>query len=133
MKPVLVTGASGFVGWHVARTLIERGYQVKALVRSDRPIPELNAETIRGDLRDPESLQRAVSGCSLVFHVAADYRLWSRNPNDLYQSNVEGTRNMLNAARDAGVDRFVYTSTVGCIGVPRGGIGDETQPLSLDE
>ena len=133
MKPVLVTGASGFVGWHVARTLIERGYQVKALVRSAGPIPELPVETIRGDLRDPESLQRAVSGCSLVFHVAADYRLWSRNPNDLYQSNVEGTRNMLNAARNAGVDRFVYTSTVGCIGVPKGGIGDETQPLSLDE
>jgi dihydroflavonol-4-reductase len=137
MKPTLVTGASGFVGWHVARLLIERGHQVRALVRASSAIPDLDVERITGDLRDPESLARAVSGCGLVFHVAADYRLWSKNPQELYQSNVEGTRNMLSAARAAGVERLVYTSTVGCIGVPsngtQGGIGDENQPVSLHD
>jgi dihydroflavonol-4-reductase len=137
MKPTLVTGASGFVGWHVARLLIERGHQVRALVRASSAIPDLDVERITGDLRDPESLSRAVSGCGLVFHVAADYRLWSKNPQELYQSNVEGTRNMLSAARAAGVERLVYTSTVGCIGVPsngtQGGIGDENQPVSLHD
>jgi dihydroflavonol-4-reductase len=132
-KPTLVTGASGFVGWHVAKALIERGYRVRALVRASSNIPELEVEIIKGDLRDAASLERAVAGCGLVFHVAADYRLWSRNPGDLYQSNVEGTRNMLSAARAAGVERFVYTSTVGCIGVPSGGIGDESRPVSLSE
>src|SRR5262249_19669292 len=86
-----------------------------------------------GDLRDPDSLARAAAGCGLVFHVAADYRLWSKNPNELYDSNVGGTRNMLEAARSAGVGRVVYTSTVGCIGIPANGIGDETVPLSIDE
>jgi dihydroflavonol-4-reductase len=133
MKPTLVTGASGFVGWHVARLLIERGHSVRALVRTSSRIPELDVEPIAGDLRDPASLARAASGCGLVFHVAADYRLWSRNPDELYRSNVDGTRNMLSAARAAHVDRVVYTSTVGCIGVPSAGIGDETQPVSLVE
>jgi dihydroflavonol-4-reductase len=133
MKPTLVTGASGFVGWHVARILIERGHQVRALVRPSSGIPDLNVERVAGDLRDPASLQRAASGCGLVFHVAADYRLWSKHPEELYRSNVEGTRNMLSAARCAGVERLVYTSTVGCIGVPPGGIGDETQPISLHD
>jgi dihydroflavonol-4-reductase len=132
LKPTLVTGASGFVGWHVARMLLEEGHQVRALVRASSVIPELAVERVTGDLRDAESLARAAAGCGTVFHVAADYRLWSKNPDDLYASNVEGTRNMLKAARDAGVERFVYTSTVGCIGIPRdGGIGDENQPVSL--
>jgi dihydroflavonol-4-reductase len=133
MKPTLVTGASGFVGWHVARILIERGHQVRALVRPSSTIPDLDVERVTGDLRNPASLQRAASGCGLVFHVAADYRLWSKNPEELYQSNVEGTRNMLSASRTAGVERLVYTSTVGCIGIPPGGIGDETQPISLHD
>jgi len=133
MKPTLITGASGFVGWHVARLLLERGHQVRALVRASSRIPELDVERVTGDLRDPASLARAVSGCGLVFHVAADYRLWSRHPRELYQSNVDGTRNMLSAARAAGVERLVYTSTVGCIGVPNGSPGDETQPISLRE
>ena len=133
MKPTLVTGASGFVGWHVARVLVERGYRVRALVRASSNVPELDVERITGDLRDEDSLTRAVAGCEIVFHVAADYRLWSKNPAELYQSNVDGTRNMLAAARTAGVERFVYTSTVGCIGVPAGSIGDETQPISIDE
>jgi dihydroflavonol-4-reductase len=133
LKPTLVTGASGFVGWHVARALIERGHRVRALVRESSSVPGLEVEQIRGDLRDAGSLERAVAGCGLVFHVAADYRLWSKNPGDLYQSNVEGTRNMLSAARAAGVERFVYTSTVGCIGVPAGGIGNESLTVSLSD
>ncbi len=88
-------------------------------------------ETIVGDLRDPPSLSSAVTGCELVFHVAADYRLWSKNPHDLYHSNVDGTRNMLEAAERAGIDRVVYTSTVGCIGMPKEQMGDEDTPVSL--
>ncbi|MDE3198286.1 MAG: NAD-dependent epimerase/dehydratase family protein [Acidobacteriota bacterium] len=130
---MLVTGASGFVGWHVARLLIERGYRVRALVREGSRVPELDVERAKGDLRDVESLARAVEGCGAVFHVAADYRLWSKNPNELYASNVDGTKNMLAAAKKAGVGRFVYTSTVGCIGVPSGGAGDEGQPVSLGD
>ncbi len=130
MKPTLVTGASGFVGWHVAKLLTERGHKVRALFRSAGSIPELDVERVTGDLRDAASLERAAAGCGLVFHVAADYRLWSKKPAELYQSNVDGTRNMLVAAKAAGVERFVYTSTVGCIGVPPGGLGDEAQPVS---
>jgi dihydroflavonol-4-reductase len=133
MKPTLVTGASGFVGWHVARLLTERGHRVRALVRAVSKVQQFDVERVTGDLRDSESLSRAVAGCELVFHVAADYRLWSKNPDELYQSNVQGTRNMLSAAKAAGVARFVYTSTVGCIGVPAGGIGNESLPVALDE
>ena len=133
MKPALVTGASGFLGWHVARLLVERGRAVRALVRTGSRVPELEVETVTGDLRDAASLQRAVAGCDLVFHVAADYRLWARDSRDLYRSNVDGTRNLLAAARQAGVDRVVYTSTVGCIGIPHGGIGDESTPVKLKD
>ncbi|MGA8030019.1 MAG: hopanoid-associated sugar epimerase [Bryobacteraceae bacterium] len=123
----LVTGASGFLGWHVARVLTERGYRVRALCRPASEIRELDVERVNGDLRDPESLGRAIAGCTLLFHVAADYRLWSRNPQELYQSNVDGTRNVFEAAERAGVGRIVYTSTVGCIGMP----GDEETPVSI--
>jgi dihydroflavonol-4-reductase len=133
MKPTLITGASGFVGWHVARLLLERGHRVRALLRASSTVPELDVERVTGDLRDPASLVRAAAGCGLIFHVAADYRLWSKDPQELYRSNVEGTRNMMSAAKAAGVERVVYTSTVGCIGVPQGGIGDETQPVSLSD
>jgi dihydroflavonol-4-reductase len=134
VKPALITGASGFVGWHVARKLIERGQVVRALVRSTSRLRELDgAETITGDLRDAGSLKRAAAGCGLVFHVAADYRLWASDPRELYESNVEGTRNLLAAALEAGVERVVYTSTVGCIGLPKGGEGDEEMPVSIDE
>jgi dihydroflavonol-4-reductase len=132
MKPSLVTGASGFLGWHVARVLIERGHNVRALVRSGSRVDGLKVETVTGDLRDPASLERAVAGCGLLFHVAADYRLWAKDPTELYRSNVDGTRNLLRAAQNAGVERVVYTSTVGCIGVPHGGIGDEAQPVALE-
>jgi dihydroflavonol-4-reductase len=127
----LVPGASGFLGWHVARLLRERGHQVRCLVRPGSQVASLDVETVTGDLRDPASLDRAVAGCSLVFHVAADYRLWAKDPQELYRSNVDGTHNLLEAARAARVGRIVYTSTVGCIGIPHGGIGDETTPVSL--
>lgn len=133
MKPTLVTGATGFVGWHVARLLEERGHKVRALVRPSARLRELDAEPVIGDLRDPSSLEKAAAGCGVVFHVAADYRLWVKDSNELYGSNVDGTRNLLNAARGAGVERFVHTSTVGCIGVPPGGVGDENHPVSIHE
>jgi dihydroflavonol-4-reductase len=133
MKPTLVTGASGFVGWHVARRLIERGHTVKALVRATSKLRELDVEPVVGDLRDAASLERAVAGCGLVFHVAADYRLWAPDPEELYRSNVDGTRNLLTAARAAGVERVIYTSTVGCIGVPKGGEGDEDCAVALED
>jgi len=133
MKPALVTGASGFLGWHVARVLGERGYPVRALVRAGSKVADLDVEAVAGDLRDPASLERAVAGCGLVFHVAADYRLWAKDPREMYRSNVDGTHYLLEAARAAGVERIVYTSTVGCIGIPRGGIGDEETPVTLDD
>jgi dihydroflavonol-4-reductase len=133
MKPVLVTGASGFLGWHVARVLLERSYPVRALVREGSRIDELDVERFTGDLRDAASLKRAAAGCGLLFHVAADYRLWAKDPSELHRSNVEGTRNVLEAARSAGVERVVYTSTVGCIGIPRGGIGNEDVPVTLEQ
>ncbi len=134
---ILVTGASGFIGGHVARLLVERGCRVRALVRpsSDlRGVADLSLEMTRGDLRDAGSLGRAVAGCGTIFHVAADYRLWAPNPSELYESNVEGTRNLLEAARRAGAARVVYTSTVGCIGLPGNGTpGDEDSAVSLDQ
>lgn len=133
MAITLVTGASGFLGWHVARLLVERGHRVRALCRPTSQLRELEVEWVRGDLRDPESLARAVQNCELVFHVAADYRLWSKNPRDLYESNVDGTRNLLEAARGARVERIVYTSTVGCIGMPQDTCGDEKTPVGLSD
>jgi dihydroflavonol-4-reductase len=129
----LVTGASGFLGWHVASVLLQRGYRVRALCRPMSEVRELDTERFMGDLRNKESLERATQGCQLVFHVAADYRLWSKNPQDLYASNVEGTRNVLDAAEKAGVERVVYTSTVGCIGMPQDREGDEETPVSIGD
>jgi len=107
---------------------------VRALARDPAQLRELpEAEPVRGDLRDPESLARAVAGCGVVYHIAADYRLWTRQPAEMFRSNVDGTRAMLDAAQRAGVERFVYTSTVGCIGIPPGGIGDEQIPATLDQ
>ena len=134
MKPTLVTGATGFVGWHVARTLLDRGHTVRALARDPARLRELpEVQGVQGDLRDPASLERAVEGCAVVFHVAADYRLWTSEPEEMYKSNVEGTRAMLEAARRAGVERCVYTSTVGCIGIPAVGTGDENCPAHLED
>src|SRR5277367_777415 len=132
MKPTLVTGATGFVGWHVARKLLDRGDRVRALARDPSRVRELGGiEVVKGDLRDPASLGQAVEGCGAVFHIAADYRLWARDPEEMFRSNVEGTRNVLAAARRTGVERVVYTSTVGAIGIPKDGIGDEQTPVGL--
>jgi dihydroflavonol-4-reductase len=133
LKKTLVTGATGFVGWHVARLLAGCGHSVRALARDPARLRELDVEPVRGDLRDPDSLVRAVEGCSLVFHVAADYRLWAKDSGEMFRSNVHGTRNLLEAAKSARVDRVVYTSTVGCVGVPQGGVGDEEYPVGLSE
>jgi Nucleoside-diphosphate-sugar epimerases len=107
---------------------------VRALARDPSRLRELEeVEAVQGDLRDPESLARAVQGCDRVFHIAADYRLWAKDADQMYRSNVDGTRNLLQAAKNAGVERFVYTSTVGCIGVPGNSEGDERQPVTLEE
>lgn len=104
------------------------------LARDPQRVKDLEgAEIVRGDLKDGESLRRAVAGCGLVYHVAADYRLWSKDPEELYRSNVAGTRNLLEVAREAGIERFIYTSTVGCIGLPEGRLGDENTPVGLDD
>jgi dihydroflavonol-4-reductase len=132
---VLVTGATGFVGANLARELIEAGATVRVLARpgSDRrAIAGLRVEISEGDLLDPPSLRRAVRGVEHVYHVAADYRLWVRDPAALYRANVEGTRAVLEAAGEAGVGRIVYTSTVGALGIPRGGgAGTEETPVTL--
>ena len=134
MKPDLVTGASGFVGWHIARKLVERGGPVRVMVRETSRLADLEGvEVVTGDLRNADSLRRAVEGCGRVFHAAADYRLWAPEPSELYASNVNGTRNLLAAARDAGVGQVVYTSTVGCIGIPKDGEGNEKTPVALDD
>lgn len=133
MRPVLVTGATGFIGWHVARLLIERGERVRALTRPGSTVRELDVEAVTGDLRDRASLDRAAQGCRALFHIAADYRLWAKDPAELFRSNVEGTRNVLEAARSAGVERVVYTSTVGCIAMPQDRPGAEDMPVSAGE
>jgi dihydroflavonol-4-reductase len=133
----LVTGATGFLGSHVARALAGRGENVRVLVRpsSDlRALDGLEAERFTGDLRDTASLDRALEGVQRVFHVAADYRLWARDPREIHESNVTGTQNLLDAARRAGVEKFVYTSTVATIAVPReGGLPNEETQSSVDE
>ncbi len=134
MKPALVTGASGFLGWHIARLLLDGGWRVRLLVRPASQVRELDGTEIRhGDLRDADSVERAVAGCAVVFHAAADYRLWARRPEEMYRSNVDGTRHVLAACRKEGVERVVYTSTVGCIGLPNVGLGDEDTPVSLED
>lgn len=114
-----VTGATGFVGSHVARVLSEQGADLRLLVRSSsnpKNIEDLQADRAVGDLCDPASLEKAISGCDAVFHVAADYRLWVRDPQQMYRANVEGTRAILEAARRNGVRRVVYTSSVATMG-----------------
>ena len=118
----LVTGASGFLGSHVARQLVARGENVRVLLRAssnNRAIADLPLEYVTGDLRDAASLARALAGATRVFHVAADYRLWAKRKQDIYDSNVGGTRNLLDAAKRAGVSQFIYTSTVATIAVDR--------------
>lgn len=133
----LVTGATGFVGAAVARALLQAGWEVRTLVRKGsgrRNLQHLAVELIEGDLADCDSLARAAAGCEALFHVAADYRLGAREPGELYRTNVDGTRNILNAARQAGVARVVYTSSVATIGIPiDGSPGREETPVSLTD
>jgi dihydroflavonol-4-reductase len=130
-----VTGATGFLGSHVARVLAEQGADLRLRVRptSDlRNISDLKAEHVAGDLRDAASIENAVSGCEVVFHVAADYRLWVRDPDEMYRSNVEGTRSLLEAACKQRVRRVVYTSSVATMGfTSNGSLADEASPVSL--
>lgn len=133
---VLVTGATGFLGSHVARQLVARGESVRVLARtsSNRAALEgLGAEVAEGDLRDAASLDRAVAGAQKVFHVAADYRLWAKNTDEIYESNVGGTKNLLVAAKNAGVEKFVYTSTVATVAVDRPTLPSEATESKLDE
>jgi dihydroflavonol-4-reductase len=134
---VFITGATGFVGSHVARALAAQGADLRLLVRSTSRldnIADLRAETVTGDLRDPESLKKAMAGCEFVFHVAADYRLWVRDPEQMYRSNVEGTRAIIRAAQESGVRRVVYTSSVATMGFTREGhIATEDSPVSIKE
>ena len=131
----LVTGATGFVGAAVARALIREGWEVRALARkgSDRRnVQHLPLEVVEGDLADRASLDRALAECQALFHVAADYRLGAFDPRQLYQTNVEGTRNILEASRQAGIRRVVYTSSVATVGIPRDGSpGNEDTPVGV--
>ena len=131
-----VTGATGFVGSHVARVLADQGANLRLLVRTGsdpKNIQQLNADRVIGDLCDPESIDRAMAGCDVVFHVAADYRLWVRDPAQMYQANVEGTRTILQAARKNRVRRVVYTSSVATMGFTvKNNPVDESSPVSLE-
>ncbi|MGB8990184.1 MAG: hopanoid-associated sugar epimerase [Candidatus Sulfotelmatobacter sp.] len=132
-----VTGATGFLGSHVARVLSEQGANLRLLVRPTsnlKNLEGLNAETAAGDLRDSASLEKAIAGCEAVFHVAADYRLWMQDPAEMYRSNVEGTRAILEAARKNNVRCVVYTSSVATMGFTSNGRpADEDSPVSLAE
>lgn len=131
---VLVTGANGFVGAALCRALCEQGESVRAFVRQGADtsnLSDLPVEMAIGDLRDAVSLRRAVDSCQYVYHVAADYRLWVRDPDNMYAINVEGSRNVVLAAIDAGVQRIVYTSSVATIKPPAdNGVADESSPTT---
>jgi dihydroflavonol-4-reductase len=133
--PIFLTGATGFLGSHVARALADQGADLRLLVRPTsnlKNLEGLRAETATGDLRDPASLEKAMSGCDKVFHVAADYRLWVRDPAEMYRSNVEGTRAILDAARKSKVRCVVYTSSVATVGFTTNGHpADEDSPVAL--
>jgi dihydroflavonol-4-reductase len=132
----LVTGASGFLGSHVARQLVARGEEVRVLMRpssTNRAVGDLSLEYVTGDLRDRASLDRALAGVKCVFHVAADYRLWAKKSREIYDSNVGGTKNLLEAAKRAGVEKFVYTSTVATIAVDRPEFPTEATDAKLEE
>ncbi|HEX4022494.1 MAG TPA: hopanoid-associated sugar epimerase [Acidobacteriaceae bacterium] len=132
---IFLTGATGFVGTHVARTLSANGAQLRLLVRKTSRVDHLaplHAEMIVGDLRQPSSLQSAMADCDALVHVAADYRLWVRDPDEMYAANVAGTRELLQIARQAGIRRIVYTSSVATMGFRTDGtIVDEDTPVSL--
>ncbi len=130
-----LTGATGFVGSHVARALAEQGADLRLLVRSNsnlKNVQDLKADLFTGDLRDHASLEKGIAGCDAIFHVAADYRLWVRDPKEMYRANVEGTRAILAAARKNNVRRVVYTSSVATMGFIANALADENSPVSLE-
>ena len=133
----LITGATGLVGSAVAKRLLAEGFPVRALVRPASPrfhLDGLDLEFVPGDIRDPVSVGRAMQGIRYVFHVAADYRLWARDPNEIFAANVDGTRVVMEAAKTAGVERVVYTSSVATLGLrDDGSSADETVPLAAEE
>jgi dihydroflavonol-4-reductase len=132
---VLVTGASGFVGSAVARALRTRGLEVTCLVRSSSPranLQGLDVRTVEGDLLHPASLKAAMAGQRFLFHVAADYRLWAPDPEEIVRNNLQGTSNIMQAATEAGVERVVYTSSVATLSL-KDGPSDESRPLRPEE
>jgi len=133
----LVTGATGFVGAAVVRALIKSGVEVRVLARRDSDFTNLQSFRIDGaygDLRDKESLRNALAGCQQLYHVAAHYALWAKDPSIFYAVNVAGTTNLMEAAREVGTERIVYCSTIGAIGLPpEGGPGTENTPVSLSQ
>ena len=136
MPTAFITGATGFIGGHMVRQLCAHGYRVRALVRPLScydGLKDLPVQIVQGDLSHISLLKNCMEGCDLVFHAAADYRLWTRKPAEMYAANVDGTRNILQAAWDLGVEKVVYTSTVGTIGLNESGtLADETSFLQLD-
>ena len=134
---VFCTGATGFVGSHVAQAYSAAGAELRLLTRKTSNLAGIQgmmAETVVGDLRQPEGLRTALAGCDALVHVAADYRLWVRDPDEMYAANVNGTRELLRIAREVGVPRVVYTSSVASMGFKRDGtIVDEATPVSIDE
>jgi dihydroflavonol-4-reductase len=137
MAKAFVTGATGFIGSHVARQLLGRGWDVVALKRRNSPHPLLKNGDLEwriGDMRNPDQVTRAMAGCAAVFHVAADYRLWAKDVREIYESNVTGTVNVLEAALRNRVDQVVYTSSVGALGLNKNGMpADEAVPVTLDD
>jgi dihydroflavonol-4-reductase len=134
---VFLTGATGFVGSHVARVYADAGAELRLLTRSSSNlalIEGMTAEVVVGDLREPEGLRSAIAGCDAVVHVAADYRLWVRDPKSMYAANVDGTRELLRIARESGVRRVVYTSSVATMGFRKDGtIVNEDSPVSIED
>jgi dihydroflavonol-4-reductase len=134
---VLVTGGTGFIGSHLVHRLLDHGDEVVCLARPEsniKNLKELPVEIRYGDLRDRQSLVDAIHGCAILYHCAADYRLWCKDPSQMYASNVQGTQNILQAALDEGVQRVVYTSTVGCLGLaPNGTPANEETPVTLKD
>jgi dihydroflavonol-4-reductase len=133
---IVVTGASGFVGSALVEALLAGPGRVRAVIRPNSarpPAPRPRVEIASGDMRDPAAMKPAMRGARFLFHVAADYRLWARDPNEIMTANVEGTRAVMAAAAEAGLERIVYTSSVATIAPLRGGPADETRPLQESE
>ena len=132
-----VTGGTGFVGSHVVEKLVHGGEKVRALVRAESNLKNLegfSVELVKGDLRDHRTFSKALRGCDTLYHVAAEYVLWVRDSKKLYDSNVQGSVNIVKAAVEAGVKKIVYTSTVGALGIPKeGGSGNEETPVALSD